>query len=123
MSEMGPDSVIPRCRLNVAFFGIVSTASSDILTVTYKGTVSDGYDQTGVFGPPNTSPGRRHRPPSLFGYPQGSAEDSLEAQRRGVGNPGSSAPQSSLRNSSTLFYHFGASAKAASAMRTTSADS
>jgi hypothetical protein len=34
-----------------AFFGIVSTASAEVVFVTYKGTVSVGYDQTGIFGP------------------------------------------------------------------------
>jgi hypothetical protein len=38
-----------------AFFGIVSTASAEVVFVTYKGTVSVGYDQTGIFGPPNSS--------------------------------------------------------------------
>jgi hypothetical protein len=39
----------------LAFFGTVSPASSDIVHVTYTGVVRDGYDQTGVFGPANTS--------------------------------------------------------------------
>jgi hypothetical protein len=40
---------------SVAFFGIVSPASADMVTVTITGTVHDGYDQLGVFGTPNTS--------------------------------------------------------------------
>jgi hypothetical protein len=39
----------------VAFFGIMSPASADMVTVTLTGTVRDGYDQLGVFGTPNTS--------------------------------------------------------------------
>jgi hypothetical protein len=39
----------------LAFFGIVSTASAEVVFVTYKGTVSVGYDRTGIFGPPNSS--------------------------------------------------------------------
>jgi hypothetical protein len=38
-----------------AFFGIVSTASAEVVYVTYTGTGSVGYDQTGIFGPPNSS--------------------------------------------------------------------
>jgi hypothetical protein len=39
----------------LAVFSIVSPATSDIVHVTYTGVVSAGYDQTGVFGPANTS--------------------------------------------------------------------
>src|SRR5262245_10680766 len=39
----------------VAFFGIVSPASADMVTVTYSGTVHDGFDNAGIFGPANTS--------------------------------------------------------------------
>jgi hypothetical protein len=44
-----------RSCASVAFFGIVSSASADMVTVTYSGTVLGGYDQLGVFGTPNTS--------------------------------------------------------------------
>ena len=39
----------------LAFFGIVSTASAEVVYVTYSGTVSSGFDQTGIFGRPNSS--------------------------------------------------------------------
>ena len=39
----------------VAFFGTVSPASADMVTVTYHGTVAGGFDQLGVFGTPSTS--------------------------------------------------------------------
>jgi len=44
-----------RLYATVAFFGIVSPASADMVTVTYRGTVAGGFDQLGVFGTPNTS--------------------------------------------------------------------
>jgi hypothetical protein len=40
---------------SVAFFGIVSPAAADMVTITYSGTVRDGFDQLGVFGTANTS--------------------------------------------------------------------
>ena len=40
---------------SLAFFGIVSPASADMVTLTYTGTVAGGFDQLGVFGPPNAS--------------------------------------------------------------------
>jgi hypothetical protein len=40
---------------SVAFFGIVSPASAGMVTVTYSGTVRDGFDQLGIFGTANTS--------------------------------------------------------------------
>jgi hypothetical protein len=39
----------------LAFLGIVSPAESNIISVVYTGIVSAGYDQSGVFGPANTS--------------------------------------------------------------------
>jgi hypothetical protein len=39
----------------VTFFGTMSPASADMVTVTYTGTVHDGFDQLGVFGTPNAS--------------------------------------------------------------------
>jgi hypothetical protein len=39
----------------LGFFGIVSPASADMVTLTYTGTVTGGFDQLGVFGTPNTS--------------------------------------------------------------------
>jgi hypothetical protein len=39
----------------LAFLGIVSPASADMVTVTYSGTVLGGFDQLGVFGTANTS--------------------------------------------------------------------
>jgi hypothetical protein len=44
-----------RLYATVAFFGIVSPASADMVTITYRGTVAGGFDQLGVFGTPNTS--------------------------------------------------------------------
>jgi hypothetical protein len=44
-----------RLCASVAFFGIVSPASADMVTLTYTGTVAGGFDQLGVFGAPNTS--------------------------------------------------------------------
>jgi hypothetical protein len=35
------------CVASVAFFGFVSPASADMVTVTYIGTVHDGFDQLG----------------------------------------------------------------------------
>jgi PEP-CTERM motif len=35
----------------IAILGFVSPASAELVDVTYWGTVHDGYDQTGVFGP------------------------------------------------------------------------
>jgi hypothetical protein len=43
------------CVASVGFFGVVSPASADMVTVTYVGTVHDGFDQLGVFGTPNAS--------------------------------------------------------------------
>ena len=34
----------------VAFFGLVSTASAEIVCVTYSGTMVSGSDLTGIFG-------------------------------------------------------------------------
>jgi CBS domain-containing protein len=42
-----------RLCASVAFFGVVSPASADMVTVTYTGTVHDGFDQLGVFGTPS----------------------------------------------------------------------
>jgi hypothetical protein len=39
----------------VAFFSIVSPVSADMVTVTYTGTVHDGFDHAGIFGTANTS--------------------------------------------------------------------
>ena len=38
---------------SVAFFGLVSSATADMLTLTFEGRVSSGYDSLGVFGTPN----------------------------------------------------------------------
>jgi hypothetical protein len=40
---------------NLGVFRNRSPSLSDIVHVTYTGVVRDGYDQTGVFGPANTS--------------------------------------------------------------------
>jgi hypothetical protein len=55
--------ILPRTHLrfaafwhlcaSVAFFGIVSPATADMLTLTFEGRVSSGYDSLGVFGTPN----------------------------------------------------------------------
>jgi hypothetical protein len=39
----------------LAFFGIVSTASAEVVYVTYKGTVLSGNDPIGIFGAPGSS--------------------------------------------------------------------
>jgi hypothetical protein len=39
---------------SVAFFGIVSSATADMVTLTFKGTAS-GSDTVGIFGDPNTT--------------------------------------------------------------------
>lgn len=39
----------------LAAFGLAVPASAELVSVTYWGTVFDGYDYTGVFGPANTS--------------------------------------------------------------------
>ena len=39
----------------LAFFGIISTASAEIIYVTYSGTVSDGFDQTVSLTPTSTA--------------------------------------------------------------------
>jgi hypothetical protein len=38
---------------SVAFFGLVSSATADMVTLTFEGRVSSGYDSLGVFGTPN----------------------------------------------------------------------
>jgi len=48
-------SKITGAATTLAFFGLVSSASADMVTLTYRGTVAGGYDQLGVFGTPNTS--------------------------------------------------------------------
>jgi hypothetical protein len=48
-------SKITGAAATFAFFGLVSAASADMVTVTYSGTVAGGYDQLGIFGTPNTS--------------------------------------------------------------------
>jgi hypothetical protein len=48
-------SKIAGVAATLAFFGLVSAASADIVALTYTGTVTGGFDQLGVFGTPNTS--------------------------------------------------------------------
>jgi hypothetical protein len=40
---------------SLAFFGLVSSATVDMVTLTFEGRVSSGYDSPGVFGTPNTT--------------------------------------------------------------------
>jgi CBS domain-containing protein len=45
--------IISEREIVHAFSGVVSPASADMVTVTYTGTVHDGFDQLGVFGTPS----------------------------------------------------------------------